>query len=110
MAGVGSFVCAESLFFSAVFRKARVVIRSLLLGLQSSTETGVCSQTGQVVGKVDVPALVVSDAQQAETTATTRSLTVFAQHLLAAGCFERVDCQLAADGAAKLERDFLLRQ
>lgn len=64
MAGVASFVCAESRFFSAVLRKALVVIRSLLLGLQSSTETGVCSQTGHVVGRVDVPALVVSDAQE----------------------------------------------
>lgn len=64
VAGVASFACELSLFFSAVFRKALVVMRSLLLGLQSSTETGVCSQTGQVDGRVVLPVIiVVSDAK-----------------------------------------------
>lgn len=58
-----SLTCEVSLFFSAVFRKARVVMRSLLFGLQSSTETGVCSQTGQVDGRVVVPVIVVSHGQ-----------------------------------------------
>lgn len=37
-------------------------------------------------------------------------LTVLANHLLAAGCLESVHRQLAADGAAKSEGDFILRQ
>lgn len=53
--GVGSFACELSRFFSAVLRKALVVMRSLLLGLQSSADTGVCSQTGQVDGRVNLP-------------------------------------------------------
>lgn len=56
--GVGSLAWALSRFFSAVFRKALVVMRSLLLGLQSSAETGLCSQTGQVEGRVSLPAVV----------------------------------------------------
>lgn len=36
-------------------------------------------------------------------------LTVFADHLLAARCFEGIDGQLAADSAAKFEWDFILR-
>lgn len=54
--GVDSLACELSRFFSAVFRKALVVMRSLLLGLQSSADTGVCSQTGQVDGSVNLPA------------------------------------------------------
>lgn len=63
VAGVASFACDVSLFFSAVFRKALVVMRSLLFGLQSSTETGVCSQTGQVDGRVVLPVALVSDVE-----------------------------------------------
>lgn len=56
-----SFCADVSRFFSAVLRKARVVMRSLLFGLQSSAETGVCSQTGQVDGSVNLPVASVSD-------------------------------------------------
>lgn len=56
--GVDSFAWELSRFFSAVLRKALVVMRSLLFGLQSSAETGVCSHTGQVDGSVNLPGLV----------------------------------------------------
>lgn len=53
--GVGSFACELSRFFSAVLRKALVVMRNDLFGLQSSAEMGVCSQTGQVEGSDSLP-------------------------------------------------------
>lgn len=74
--GVTSFACEESLFFSAVFRKARVVMRSLLFGLQSSTETGVCSQTGQVDGRVVLPIIDVSDANVRPTKSASHSFRI----------------------------------
>lgn len=39
-----------------------------------------------------------------------KALTIFTDHLLAAGCFEGVHRQLAAYGAAEFERDCILRQ
>lgn len=56
--GVASFACRLSRFFSAVLRNALVVIRNDLLGLQSSAEIGVCSQTGHVEGSDSLPATV----------------------------------------------------
>jgi hypothetical protein len=44
-----------SRFFSSVRRKALRVVRSALFGLQRSGETGLCSQTGQLSGRVVWP-------------------------------------------------------
>jgi hypothetical protein len=49
-----SLACARSLlFFSSAFKKTLIVVRRALLGLQSSAESGVCSQTGQDSGSDD---------------------------------------------------------
>lgn len=56
--GVASLACRLSRFFSAVLRNALVVIRNDLLGLQSSAEMGVCSQTGHVEGSDNLPEAV----------------------------------------------------
>jgi hypothetical protein len=44
-----------SLFFSSVRRKTRIVVRNALCGLQSSADSGLCSQTGHESGKLDWP-------------------------------------------------------
>ena len=50
-----SFNLAASRFFSSVLKKTLIVVRRDLFGLQSSAETGVCSQTGHEEGRVDWP-------------------------------------------------------
>ena len=55
-----SFCRRASRFFSSVLRNIFMVVRRALLGLQSSAETGVCSQTGQEDGRVDWPRFSVS--------------------------------------------------
>lgn len=59
--GVDSLASKLSRFFSAVFRKALVVMRRDLLGLQSSCEIGVCSHTGQVARRACLPGRVLMD-------------------------------------------------
>ena len=50
--GVAAANCRSfSRFFSSVRKNALRVVRSALLGLQRSGETGVCAQTGQVFGR-----------------------------------------------------------
>lgn len=58
VASLISFSLRASRFFSSVRRKTLMVVRKALCGLQSSAETGECSQTGQVVGRVDWPVRV----------------------------------------------------
>jgi hypothetical protein len=48
-----SFCRRASRFFSSVRRKALMVDRRALFGLQSSAETGVCSHAGHEEGSVD---------------------------------------------------------
>jgi hypothetical protein len=50
-----SFNRRASRFFSSVRRKTLTVVLRALLGLQSSAETGLCSQTGHDSGRVDWP-------------------------------------------------------
>lgn len=44
---------SDSRFFSSVRRKTLTVVRRDLFGLQSSAETGECSQTQHAPGRVD---------------------------------------------------------
>ncbi len=53
---LGSLGRLISLFLSPVFTKTLMVDRIALFGLQSSAESGVCSHTGQVDGRVEWPA------------------------------------------------------
>lgn len=55
-----SFCRRASRFFSSVLRNIFMVVRKALFGLQSSAETGVCSQTGHDEGSVDWPRFDVS--------------------------------------------------
>lgn len=53
--GVASLARWASRFFSAVRRKTLIVVRSALLGLQSSADRGECSQIGHDEGSDDWP-------------------------------------------------------
>lgn len=108
--GVASLACRLSRFFSAVLRNALVVIRNDLLGLQSSAEMGVCSQTGHVEGSDNLPDAVSDRSAEKKQNRMEPTLTVLTNHLLAAGCSEGIDGQLAADGATKFDGDLVLWQ
>jgi len=53
VAGAASLGRLDSRFFSSVRRNTRIVVRRGLYGLQSSVESGECSQTGHEEGKVE---------------------------------------------------------
>ena len=61
-----SFSLTSSSFFSWVRRKTLMVVRSDLFGVQSSAETGLCSQTGHVEGRVDWPVVACQSWQLGE--------------------------------------------
>lgn len=110
--GVASLACRLSRFFSAVLRNALVVIRNDLLGLQSSAEMGVCSQTGHVEGSDNLPE-AVSDSVgplPPKKEGIGLALTILTNHLLAAGCSEGIDGQFATDSATEFDGDLVLWQ
>lgn len=62
--GRGPSACStSSLFFFSVRKNTVMVVRRGLFGLQSSADSGVCSQTGHEAGSVDWPTKVSVPAQ-----------------------------------------------
>lgn len=100
-----SFNRAASRFFSSVLKKTFIVVRRDLFGLQSSAETGVCSQTGHEEGRVDWPGACIRTGRFNR---LRFKLTRLADRLFAARKAKRVYSEPAADGASKLDGNLIL--
>lgn len=89
VAGVASLGRLASRFFSSVRKKTRTVVRRDLCGVQSSPDSGECSQIGHEEGSLEWPAQSISKGAMPEHSSTPTSL---AYRLLATWQSECVDC------------------
>jgi hypothetical protein len=78
-----SFVRLDSRFFSSVRKNTLIVVRSALCGLQSSADSGECSQTGHEAGSVDWQLSQMACSQQGRRNALTASLLQMAHRSFA---------------------------
>lgn len=81
--GVASFGLFDSRFFSSVRRNTLMVVRSALCGLQSSPDSGECSQTGHEAGKVEWQLSQMACSQHGRRKALTASLLQMAHRSFA---------------------------
>ena len=72
-----------SRFFSSVLKKTLMVVRRDLWGLQSSAESGECSQTGHEAGNVDWQLSQMACSQHGRRKGFTASLLQMAHRSLA---------------------------
>jgi hypothetical protein len=73
----------DSRFFSSVRKNTLMVVRSALCGLQSSADSGECSQTGHDAGRVDWQLSQMACSQHGRRKALTASLLQMAQRSFA---------------------------
>ena len=78
-----SFGRADSRFFSSVLRNTLIVVLSDLCGLQSSADSGECSQTGHEAGSRDWQSSHMACSQQGRRNGLTASLLQIAHRSLA---------------------------
>lgn len=100
---------AASRFFSSVFRKTLIVVRSDLYTVQSSPETGECSQTGQDEDNIDWPTKQISSCRIC-VSGRKINHTILAYSRLTAWQPESIDGKLIAVGALQLRWQLVLSE
>ena len=78
-----SFGLLDSRFFSSVRKNTLMVVRNALCGLQSSADSGECSQTGHELGSVDWQFSQMACSQHGRRNALTASLLQMAHRSFA---------------------------